>query len=264
MGRNKKCFCGSELKTKKCHPDINEKSKAARLLKTYNKIDIRLGEYYREGVRQPPCKPGCYDCCYDYFTVSDVEYDLIIREIQNWDEEDKEELIFKSVKYADLYKSKYPSIFEYFDTDHTGIEDILLELKNIPRDAKIPCVFLDEKDKICKIYKSRPMICRIHGVSHYINQGDNYICEKIGLESEAKSWLVDFTFLNEHQYRFDGMYFEELKTTFKIKGYPLFYLLYYNLHVKKNQFKIVMYEENFKTPEHILVEQYKKFILSRR
>ena len=33
MGRNDLCFCGSGKKQKKCHPNINEDSVAAKIIK---------------------------------------------------------------------------------------------------------------------------------------------------------------------------------------------------------------------------------------
>ena len=38
MGRNDLCFCGSGKKQKKCHPNINEDSVAAKIIKLYTQL----------------------------------------------------------------------------------------------------------------------------------------------------------------------------------------------------------------------------------
>ena len=44
MGRNDLCFCGSGKKQKKCHPNINEDSVAAKNYKTIYTIIKRIEE----------------------------------------------------------------------------------------------------------------------------------------------------------------------------------------------------------------------------
>ena len=44
MGRNDLCFCGSGKKQKKCHPNINEDSVAAKIIKLYTQLSKELEE----------------------------------------------------------------------------------------------------------------------------------------------------------------------------------------------------------------------------
>ena len=45
MGRNDLCFCGSEKKQKKCHPNINEDSEVIKYKITKDKEGIELKEF---------------------------------------------------------------------------------------------------------------------------------------------------------------------------------------------------------------------------
>lgn len=262
MGRNDPCFCGSNMKKKKCHPEINSKSRAARLLKVFNEIDIKLKNHYEDKDNKPLCKAGCSECCYHYFTVSDVEYDLIAREVNKWDEKEKIKIRNKSIENAQKFKEMHPDVFKFFEDDQSGNKDMLVEeLKNFDKssDFRMPCVFLDDNSQKCKIYNVRPLICRKHGVSYYYNdQRDYYICEKVGSTSKAKSWLADFTFMKDNnKYRFDTIVIDEIEQVIRPKQYPLFYLIYYNTYKNKNGFKPVNAKYNFRTPENIFINQFK-------
>ena len=48
MGRNDLCFCGSGKKQKKCHPNINEDSVAAKIIKLYTQLSKELEENVME------------------------------------------------------------------------------------------------------------------------------------------------------------------------------------------------------------------------
>ena len=46
MGRNDLCFCGSGMKKKKCHVNIDENSIAAEIIKFYKELDDELQKMY--------------------------------------------------------------------------------------------------------------------------------------------------------------------------------------------------------------------------
>ena len=72
MGRNDKCFCGSDKKLKHCHPNINEQSIVAKLLHSYYMIDIR------NSMAKTVCIKGCADCCTEDFQVKLWEFFAIL------------------------------------------------------------------------------------------------------------------------------------------------------------------------------------------
>lgn len=98
MGRNDLCFCGSGKKQKKCHPDIHEQSLAAKCLSLYGKIESIIKNYYNSGQQTPPCKKGCSDCCYNYFVISNIEFKIICKELQNWNKKQINKLVSATYK----------------------------------------------------------------------------------------------------------------------------------------------------------------------
>jgi len=112
MGRNDLCFCGSGKKIKKCHPDINEQSIAARLLRLYNEIDHSVDIYYQNTNHTAPCSKGCAECCYSDFPLSDIEFNLIIYEIRKWNRTEIESLIQRATILWERVNEKYPDFSE--------------------------------------------------------------------------------------------------------------------------------------------------------
>ena len=93
-------------------------------------------EGYLSGVR-PKCPKGCVKCCLRtemIITPSDIRR--------------LEMLGFKKNKFA-TYDGKF------------------WRLKNVSN----KCVFLDEKQKICKVYEHRPLGCRAYPVIYLIGEG---------------------------------------------------------------------------------------------
>jgi len=255
-------FLWKWVKAKKCHNDIHESSKAARLLRTFNIIDLKIQEHYKNTGYEPPCKPGCANCCSDYFAISDIEYGMIIYSIQKWNSKQKEEVLLKAIKNADTFMKAYPEIFNYFEQDSTGDKDKLKALKNIPDGMRMPCVFLDENTKQCKIYNVRPLICRLFGVSFSFDFSGSKVCNVIGSERDARAWQADLRDLVEEQYKFDYIRIDG-KTATMIKCYPIFYLIYYNHKVNKD-FQIGMSNENFKQPEQLLINMFRQYYLRNK
>lgn len=179
MNRNDLCFCGSGKKYKKCHIGIHSESIMARLIRIENHIDDKVSEYYSNKQDIPPCHKGCDSCCYDYFTVSNIELYRIFLEISTWDKYDIEELKDKCKKYTQLFKTSHPST--YYNLEKEIDSNLIYDEMNTSIKTEFPCVFLDE-NKSCMIYESRPLICRLHGYvypakANYDIYSDNtFIC----------------------------------------------------------------------------------------
>jgi len=264
MSRNDLCFCGSGLKIKKCHADIHPNSRAARLIQVFKELDDRIHRHYEGQEIKPPCKPGCTECCHQYFPVSLTEYGMILYEMREWSEEEKDRVLEKARIYTEKFMTNYPQIYDYLEQDSTGDTDILKMVKNLPDEHKLPCIFLEDDSGKCKVYNVRPVICRVHGISHYTKYGDNEICTVIGLESSAKSWMPDFTcIIDNQQYKFESVYIPSLNQLIKEKEYPLFYIMYFDHYVHKRNYSIPRFEEYFASPESLLAEKYLKIIAQK-
>lgn len=161
MSANDLCFCGSGVKQKKCHAEVNENSAMANLLRVYHKIDSEVKEK-ADGV----CKKGCRECCRDFFNISCLEYFTILRHLKiTFTENDIENFI-------SLAK-----------TNAAGIVFPDSNLLNLSKNA--PCIFVDDTSGECKMYEVRPIICRLYGDYSGITQ-----CKKVLTDSRATADLL--------------------------------------------------------------------------
>ena len=130
VGRNDLCFCGSGKKVKRCHPKINEQSLVAKLLQLYAEIDERNSK------AATVCKTGCAKCCSGDF---------------------------------DVHLTEFLTILNYLKIGSSRPEDVQYdELRTTLKEYNISnkwCIFLDQKEKVCKTYAVRPLVCRNYGTT---------------------------------------------------------------------------------------------------
>lgn len=180
MGRNDMCFCGSGRKQKKCHPNIDENSKAAKIIELYEKITRELDEqiYGKVSVK---CKKGCNECCKDYFGISEVEFAIIMDYLYGrLGSEKTEEIIKKGISACVDFEKRNPSYFKQLEQNVTGMsgyESMKMDIVNMP-EKQDECLFLDE-DGGCSIYAVRPIICRTHGVCYFSKDVEHAVCDMI-------------------------------------------------------------------------------------
>lgn len=180
MGRNDLCFCGSGKKQKKCHPNINEKSVAAKTFKLYGDIgkDLETNVYGKVDVK---CVKGCNKCCQDYFTISEVEFAIIMDYLHNnFDNEKINQIVKRALVLTDKFERNNPKYFKQLEENITGKDKyntLRINLENMPEKQE-NCVFLDEGGE-CSIYNVRPLICRTHGVCCYSDDIEHKVCDRI-------------------------------------------------------------------------------------
>jgi Fe-S-cluster containining protein len=157
-----KCFCGSGKKQIKCHKDVNPESFVAKLIKLYSALDCYSG---------PPCSSNCYKCCYDYFYITELEFQSIL-----WYVNAKlgkgylASVIEKAKMQRYCLQRSYPSEFNKIDKPFCGAFPLTHENEMLFSDLvdgrtltlSVPCPFLNSSGK-CDIYSMRPLICRIYG-----------------------------------------------------------------------------------------------------
>lgn len=161
MGRNEICFCGSGLKKKRCHGDINDNSLVANMLKIYKALD----EEIKDKVKCK-CRTNCNKCCYDYFYISEEEFLVIMYYIErHFKKEMIEEIFYKSYDYMKYLKQNYEDEYNKLNNITYGfVESQNYDInKFIPRIMKTEkgCIFL--KEGKCSIYEVRPIVCRSFG-----------------------------------------------------------------------------------------------------
>lgn len=184
MGRNDLCFCGSGLKQKRCHPDIHEDSVAARLIKLYHRIDKDIAQFQQGKEEQVICRKGCSGCCSDVILTTNIEFDMIVRELRKW-EQGQLTILYAKVRHAwETFVQTHPGEAEHYSKaqENNGIlfsdVDMAMEAVRLP----LPCPFLF--DNTCSIYPVRPLICRLHGVTHWGDRDEFHVCDKIDGKQE--------------------------------------------------------------------------------
>lgn len=222
------CFCGSGLKYKKCHYNIQEDSIAAEIIKLYNKIDMKIENDIKDRELTRICKEGCNECCSDYFSITEGEFAIIIDYlIKKKGKEYVNEIIAKGLELAKNFAKLYPKYYEQLERNTTGYsaeENLRVTLENLPEKQGFKCIFLDYNGS-CSVYSVRPFICRLHGVSYEDFEPDHRICTKI---PSSKANMHNMTNISEFMNEVHG--FEYLKSNkyncvISRRKYPIFYFI---------------------------------------
>ena len=192
MGRNDLCFCGSGKKQKKCHPNINEDSVAAKIIKLYTQLSKELEEnvYGKKNIK---CQKGCNACCKDYFAINEVEFAVIMDYLYNNCGIEKTNIIIKkAIALSEKFEKNNPEYYKQLEENIAGKNInymVRINLENMPEQQE-ECVFLDE-DGACGIYNVRPIICRTHGICYYSDDAEHKICDKIPSYMNNKDNMLD-------------------------------------------------------------------------
>lgn len=226
MGRNDLCFCGSGKKQKKCHANINENSVAAKTLRLYNEMSKELEENIY-GKKDVICKKGCNNCCKDYFSISEVEFAIIMDHLYSkMGIEKTNEIINKALALVDRFEKNNPEYFRQLEENVTGKDRnyvLRMNIENMP-ERQEECVFVDA-DGGCSIYNVRPIICRTHGVCYYSDDVEHKICDEIPSLVNNKENMLNIDkykmdIVNVGNYRKKGRDFVLYR-----RKYPIFYFM---------------------------------------
>lgn len=238
--RNEACFCGSGKKQKKCHSDYHVESRAANLIRLYNELDAKIESHYENSLFPSYCKKGCSHCCYDAFSISQIEFDLILKELnKRLNKSQIEKLFENALNQVEQIKVEDPLYYEILETDGSKDQDAYFKQVNHAdkmRRTPFPCVFLE--DGMCSVYDIRPYVCRSFGNSHvtspYSLKGYE-VCEVIPGSKVLESQSPNIDEIDDARTHLTSIRVPKAKFVFQTRQYPIFY--WFKVYYQKNGYK---------------------------
>ncbi|MFC7061909.1 YkgJ family cysteine cluster protein [Halobacillus seohaensis] len=148
-----------------------------------SEVDHEIGRIEQFADMTASCFKGCAFCCYFPIIISKMEAKMMIRSIENFSEERKQEIYKHWEQYYENHKDK---LEQAFAMDHTA-DSTKLEYKKL----NLPCPMLNPETQACMAYEVRPIPCRT-----YLNYSDPQVCAENHLPKEPFSYefLYDFYF----------------------------------------------------------------------
>lgn len=238
MGRNDLCFCGSGKKQKYCHYNIYERSIIAETLILYNGLDKKLCN-----LTTRTCKKGCSECCSQFFSISEIEFAIIIDYLVcKFGKEKTNQIINKGIMLNNEFSKKHPDYFNSLEKNVTGyskMEYFKTTFKGLPNLQGFPCVFLDEFNT-CLVYDVRPLICRTHGTTYFSDDEPHEICSNIK-NSELNK--INMVCIDEYKKNIQNMtIYKDNKSNKALirRPYPIFYFikLYFESYSIEDYYKL--------------------------
>jgi len=264
LKKEHKCFCGSNKNINQCHKGVRSNSKYAKVYKLYSKIEKDILDKIKELNLKPKCGKGCSECCHQIFSISEVEFCIIIDYLlEHYTKKQIDEIFEKSYEIINYLKINDPIFFKRLQSDVTGGNLTELIYSNLPwKENVIPqgCVFLNDKNE-CIIYKIRPLICRTHGVAYFSKDYNNQLCSKLKISDENRNEFVDLTSYNDEA---SSSYFFKYKDNIITRRpYPIFYWFCFlkDNGLNLNKFKkTVLYSRYVVLSESEMIEELFKVV----
>lgn len=186
MGKKERCFCGSGKASKNCHR-VTLDSRAAHLFKLYDQIEQIVESYFESKESKPQCFSGCNNCCSDFFTVSEVELEIIMDELHStWNQQEIINLYNKVMRNVQTFQAEHPDLNNAIlnQLDYEGNFTEFKSFKDGNTRTSFPCPLLNEDNGKCSVYNKRPIVCRSHGTTHLeldekLNFIESVVCEYI-------------------------------------------------------------------------------------
>ena len=138
----------------------NSPAEHVRLLSmTYQSALARVDEYVeRERLRYPnhiQCRRGCAECCLGTFPITLADTAMVRSVFTELSAKVQREAITRANAMLECAGINLDTVLgRCSDTDHERTIELI---------DSLPCPFL-ARDKTCRIYQSRPLVCRLHGL----------------------------------------------------------------------------------------------------
>jgi len=131
-------------------------------MKEYREFLERVDSWYQGVQRSHPdkvtCTKGCRDCCLGLFDISIADRDLLREGLAQTDPKTRRDIESRAAKLMADLRERFPDLGETLDgLDARDIDDICDAL------GEVECPVLGREGE-CRLYASRPLICRLSGV----------------------------------------------------------------------------------------------------
>ncbi len=130
----------------------------------YRALLGRLDAWFESGRRRHgaviPCRAGCSACCHGPFDITVADVELLREGVAALDERTRAEVKARAATLLETMEAVEPGWAAPHAVASLGEErfDALIE-----RFADVPCPLLDDAGR-CRIYHSRPLVCRLIGL----------------------------------------------------------------------------------------------------
>jgi Fe-S-cluster containining protein len=158
------------------------------LVAQVDKIFAAMQEAHKDCVR---CKIYCCDCCHAVFDVTLIESAYINHHFNKLLDRRKRRKILRRSERADR---KFYQIKRKLQKMHVkegkSSEEVLSHLAR----ERVPCPLLND-EKLCDLYASRPITCRVYGIPTSIG-GTPHICGESGFKEGTAYPTVNLDNMN--------------------------------------------------------------------
>ena len=237
VSRNSPCFCGSGLKTKNCHSDVHEDSRAGYLIKAYQALEEKKEEKETQIKQYIPCQKGCSNCCWDAFSITEIEFELIMREMKTWSQNEVEAVYDEALNQCQTLSTRYPSEWKRLEEDGTFNQNVFFQSLHDEANRErnpFPCPLLNKHERSCSVYSVRPFVCRSLGVTHMENS-PSPVCEFIKTTDSISHITPEISEDYQQFNTINLLTHPKTKEQSMQRAYPIFYWfkIFYNRTGKK-------------------------------
>ena len=177
-------------------------SRYETLVSEVDKIFNAMQEAHKDCVR---CKTYCSDCCYAVFDVTLIEAFYMNYHFNNALTRKERRAIVKRAETADRqYYQIKQKLQKMYIHQGKSPEDVLSRLA----EERVPCPLLNSK-KLCDLYESRPITCRVYGIPTSIG-GVTHICRESGFKEGTAYPTVNLDTMNDRLFQLSEELLQEM------------------------------------------------------
>ena len=159
------------------------------LVAQVDKIFTAMQEAHKDCVS---CKIYCSDCCYAVFDVTLIEAAYINHHFgRSLPRKERREILRRAEKADRRFYQIKRKLQKMYVKEGKSSEEVLSHLA----EERAPCPLLND-EKLCDLYSSRPITCRVYGIPTSIG-GKPHICGESGFKEGTAYPTVNLDNIND-------------------------------------------------------------------